>query len=161
MNYLGSILASSSTHWSAQLAAQRKQYPLEEISLSLKPVRIPLMSINGCLGMPWSPQQGLDLQPLNLTQSKRLGLTGFPGRYILLTVFGNLLHRHQRVQAHSWFPSVSVSLTVGNGSWIGVIGSVVFDECWALWWSSSLSLSLRLFYTYSIRFIWLESDVLA
>lgn len=87
MNYLGTILASSSTHWSAQLAAERKQHRLGEISVSLKPVRIPLMSINGCLGMPWSPQHGWDLQPLNLTQSQRLGLTGFTGRYILLTAF--------------------------------------------------------------------------
>lgn len=91
MNYLGSILASSSTHWLAQLDVERKHHPLQEISLSLKLVRIPLMSISGCLGTPWSPQHGLDLQPLNLSQSQRLGLTGFRGRSYLLTVLETLL----------------------------------------------------------------------
>lgn len=52
MNYLGTILASSSNQWLAQLPAERKPHWLEEISLSLKPLGIPLMSIHGCLGMP-------------------------------------------------------------------------------------------------------------
>lgn len=51
MNCLGNILASSSTHWLAKLAADREQHPLEAIILSPKPVRIPLMRINRCLEM--------------------------------------------------------------------------------------------------------------
>lgn len=69
MKYLGSILASSSGHWSAQLAARSQQHPPEEINLRLKPVTIPLMRINGRLRALRSPQHERDLQALSPTQS--------------------------------------------------------------------------------------------
>lgn len=85
------LLASSSNQWLAQLPAERKSHWLEEISFSLKPVGIPLMSINGYLGMLWSPQHGWDLQPLNRIQSHRFGLPGFTGRYILLLLIAVII----------------------------------------------------------------------
>lgn len=73
-------LVSSSNQRETQLPGERKSRWQEEISVSLKPLGISLMSINGCPLMLWSTQHASNLQPFNLAQ--RSWLPGFMG-YIL------------------------------------------------------------------------------
>lgn len=73
-------LASSSNQGETQLPVERKRQQLEEISVRLKPLGISLMSINGCLWMPWSRQHASNWRPFKRAQ--RSGLPGFTG-YIL------------------------------------------------------------------------------
>lgn len=76
----------------------------------LKPLRIPLMSIHGCLGMPWATQHGWDLQPLNWNQLRRLHHLGFIGGNNLLNVFETALQLLYRVSMirRSWTRSVTL-----------------------------------------------------
>lgn len=68
-------LTSSSNQRETQLPVERKSRRLEEIRVSLKPLGISLMSINGSLRMPWSTQHASNWQPFNWAQ--RSGLLGF------------------------------------------------------------------------------------